>query len=85
MKPRQAALLEYLREVTRDLIIRGVLRKRAGQDVIEILQQEPSMVMSSIVRDLKDAGFSLKKEIAGGVVDAAKTFLEEFLFPTRKG
>ena len=78
---RKEALLGYLREVARNLIQRGIIRNRVhGQSFIEILQQEPSVVFSSILRDLSDAGLSLKNEIVGGMFDAAKSALGDFLF-----
>ena len=65
---RQEALRDYLREVARDLIMRGVIRDRQGLTPMQILKQEPAVVISSIVRDLKDAGFSIGQEILGGAV-----------------
>ena len=78
-KQRNALLLAYLREVARDLLLRGIIRQQRGQDVIDILRQEPAIVLSSVIRDLKDAGFSLKQEIAGAFVNAAKGALGDLI------
>lgn len=72
---RQELLLQYLREVAKDLMIRGIIRRQRGDDVVAILQQEPSEMLASVFRDLKDAGFSLKQEIVGGL---AKMFFGAF-------
>ncbi len=65
---RREILKEYLREVARDLVMRGIIRNREGYTPIQILQQEPAAVFASIVKDLEEAGLSVGREIAGAVL-----------------
>lgn len=67
---RQEALRNYLREVAKDLVLRGVLRHQKGQTVIDLLKQDVPAVVGSILRDFKDAGFSIGMEIVGGAWNA---------------
>ena len=52
--------------------MRGVIRKKHGQSLIQIIQEEPAVFISSFVRDLADAGVSVRDELVGG---ALKGFL----------
>lgn len=79
MSQRQQILLEYLREVAKDLLLRGIIRRQRGQDILEILRQEPSVLAGTLMRDLSEAGFSLKNEIVDGFVGAAKDVLGSFV------
>jgi len=65
---RRDALRDYLREVARDLVMRGIIRDRQGWTPIQILKQEPSAVFGSIIKDLKESGFAIGQEIIGGAV-----------------
>lgn len=77
--PRHEALLSYLRLVARELIVRGVLRGKQGQDVVDILKEEPAEMMGSIIRDLKTVGFSLGDEIVGGMFRGMFGALSDFV------
>ena len=65
---RQEALRLYLLEVAKDLLRRGIIESRQGKNVIDMLRQHPSEMFASIVRDLKEAGFSVGQEIVGGAI-----------------
>ena len=56
---RKEALEAYLTEVTRDLLLRGLIRKQSGQSMGDILAQESATILGSIARDFQDAGFSV--------------------------
>lgn len=63
---RQVALADYLREVALDLVMRGIVRNHQGWTPVQILLQEPAVVWGTVVRDFKQAGFSVGKDIIGG-------------------
>ncbi len=65
---RREALRLYLLEVAKDLIKRGIIEARGGKTVVDMLKQHPSEMFASIVRDLKEAGFSVGQEIVGGAI-----------------
>lgn len=65
---RREALLVYLREVARDLVMRGMVRNHQGWTVMQILKQEPAVVFGSIVKDLSEAGLSVGREVGGALL-----------------
>lgn len=70
MARRNELLDEYLREIARDLIARGVIRRqRYNQDLLDIAREEPSVIVGTILRDLKDAGVSVGTELIKGGVE----------------
>jgi len=75
LEGRLSLLREYLREVALELIQRGILDAQLGRDPVEILKKRPAEMFGVVVRDLKDAGFSLGNEIVGGLVSGVLSSL----------
>lgn len=62
---RQRFLLDYLLDVTRDLVTRGTLRRATGQTILSIFKSEPRVVLSEVSEDVvavfKELGIGMAK------------------------
>lgn len=68
MERRRELLHEYLREVARELLHRGAVVRQNGMSLMEVLHKQPSAMVGFIMRDLKEAGFSVGNELVGGAI-----------------
>ena len=76
MNKRHEALRAYFLEVTRDLVVRGVLRKQQGQSLDEILRQEFQTVLNEVTRDFGE----IAKEMGQGFVQSMIGLVRKSLF-----
>lgn len=92
--PHYPVLRAYVTEVTRDLISRGIIRKRQGQRVDDVIRDESRTIVAEIAGDLRaiamELGLSfvtsgvaavetIAKQRADAVVEAGKSALLELL------
>lgn len=68
LKTRQQLLVDYLREVARDLVMRGIIKAQQGVGLADVLREEPQVMLESVVEDLKRAGLAVGEEVISGLV-----------------
>lgn len=64
----------YVREVARDLVERGVIRRRAGQSLDAVITAESQIVIAEVANDFRTLGAELGMTILMG----GSTLLESF-------
>ena len=77
--PRRAALRNYLMEVMRDLVARGVVRRAYGQRLTDVLAAEMPKIAREMEQDLAAIGL----EIGGSLLGAAARAFVGFLAGAR--
>lgn len=67
--PRRSALRAYLLEVTRDLLMRGIIKRQQGQTIVQVMRTEGAAVLDSVKEDLSAAGRELGVKLVAGLVE----------------
>lgn len=78
---RREALRKYFLEVVRELMARGIVRRRSGQTLEQVLAAEGPRVVAALREDLAAIGL----EMGAGLVQAGMRAIGEFLSGGRNG
>lgn len=72
MSQHRQTLREYVFDVTRDLLVRGIIRRRQGQTLEQVFAAEAITVIHEIENDL----LAVAAEVGAKVVGSASSALE---------
>ena len=69
---RVTALRAYFIEVTRDLLTRGIIKRKNGESLDSLLRSEFLAVSKTLGEDLQTIGTELGMSVANFIVDKVK-------------